>query len=245
MKEATKQASTPIPLSPDESYEASQLLGRSLFSALQLAREQEMRKNQQAHKYNIEDERVLRIPIPSNLMPSQKMAEEFDEDPGAFSRAFGALNKHPMRMLVGGQTGFRDAKKDYYMQQKEQIQKELMHAQKEYIDTLSRIKTGSEEATPCVDAFCNGIAHNTLFGKTATHKNVEIEEGSVKRMLSDAKNMAMKPLQPATDFAANNLLRTAAGSAYLTYLLRKKLREEPDKYMDEHLPTRVELQPYV
>jgi hypothetical protein len=244
MSDATKQASTAIPLSPDESYEASQLLGRSLFSALQLAREQEMRKNQLAKKYTVEDDRVLKIPIPEHLMPSQKVAEDFDEQ-GAFSRAFGALNKHPMRMIVGGQTGFRDAKKEYYLQQKEQIQKELLHAQKEYIDTLSRIKTGSELETPCVDAFCNGIAYATLFGKTASQKDVDIEEGSVQRVLGDAKNTAMKQFQPATDFAANQLLRTAAGSAYLTFLLRKKLREEPDKYMDEHLPTRVELQPYV
>lgn len=244
-----KQASTPIPLSPEESYEASQLLGRSLFSALQLAHEQEARRNQAAQKmYNVEDDKVLKIPIPSHMMPSQKLAEDYgmSEEPGLFAKAFGNLNKHPVRMFVGGQSGFRDAKKDYYMQQKEQIQKELMEAQKEYIDTLSRIKTGeAEEHTPCVDAFCNGIAHTATFGKTATFKDVDIEDGSIKRMLSDVAGHAASPFRPVAEGAANTLLRTGAGTAYLTYLLRKKMREEPDKYMDEHLPTRVELQPYV
>jgi hypothetical protein len=63
-------------------------------------------------------------------------------------------------------------------------------------------------------------------------------------MLGDVMNVAKKPFQPAIDTAATRLLGTAAGSAYLTYLLRKKMREEPESYMQESLPTRVELQPY-
>lgn len=418
-----KTALTELPLSPEESYHASQLFGRSLFSALQLAKEQEFRKNLEAKKmYSNEDERVLNIPIPAHLMPSQKIAAEhlprvsiiehpdgslehkvtrpeppesgehrhsnrnlgavigagtggfsgalaggaagavldsgpghegmkysktikhldgtqehvfelarasgvgehfkrnmgkylgtaagatlgkalpgalkklvlplaglsaghaFDkynkatdleqeienpytqqdmladvqfrkkmlanktgEDHSVFQRAFSGVANHPVRMLVGGQSGFRDAKKDFYFKQKEQIQKELMEAQKDYIDLLSRIKTGAAEeydATPCVDAFCNGIAHTTLFGKTATFRNVNIEDDAISRLMHDVAHTASKPFRPAADYAATGLMGTAAGSAYLTYLLRKKMREEPDNYMAEHLPTRVELQPY-
>jgi hypothetical protein len=364
----TKQASTELPLSPEEEQEASRLLGRSLFSALQLAREQEQLKRTGSMNNMMEDERVLRIPIPANLLPAhQKTAAQEVEDyavnpgiskytggflgaaygggigsavsnkalglgnqikqigkggllggmlglgagalldekiqqklrslnfnrrlqaqqseqsvnpeilrrfleeqqmmrmqaemgmppekmgsydptgsPGIFARAFRTGNQ-PLQMLAGGREGFADAKKEYYMQEKARIQKELMDVQKEYINVLSRIKTGSEknEETPNVDAFCNGIAHATLFGKTAEDNDPDIEEGSVKRLLSEALQVAKKPFQPAIDTAATGLLGTAAGSAYITYLLRKKMREEPDNYMQENLPTRVELQPYV
>ena len=246
MNHTTKKANTSIPLSPEESYLASQLVGRSLFSALQLAKEQELRKNRQMMNSGIDDDKVLKIPIPENLMPSHKVASEEDE-PGVFQKAFGSMNRHPLRMLVGGQTGFKDAKKDFYMTQKAQLQKELMEAQKEYINTLSRIKTGSHtEETPCVDAFCSGIAHMAVFGKTAEakEKDVDIEDGSVKRMLGDMTSSIASPFRPATDLAASGLLRTGTGAAYLTYLLRKKMREEPEAYMQDHLPTRVELQPY-
>lgn len=361
--------STPIPLSPEESYQASQMLGRSLFSALQLAREHEAR-NRKMNPYGDEDN-VLKIPFPAHLMPQKaasfgdapyqttpaeyepvpqegdvshikrnlgkylgsyagtaagaglgasmalrknsrgfggaaagagkggilgalvgtglgaladqgtkesyknkvldsgqvkrkliqqmyesgelenilnspgsKMAEDIDPDAGAFARAF-SMQHHPARLLLGGQSGFRDAKKDYYMRQKQNIDKELMGAQQEYIDLLSRIKTGSEDETPCVDAFCNGIAHMTMFGKTASHDDVDISDGSVKRLASDMLGGLKKPFQPVTDMAAGGLLNTATGAAYLTYLMRKNMREQPDRYMEEAQPNRVELQPYV
>ena len=441
-----KKQAVEIPLSPDEKYHASQLLGRSLFSAIQLAKDQEMRRNMALKKlYNSEDEKVLRIPIPQHLMPAQKTAEAsktysviespegdlnykehsredlstgkhharnkgaytglaagaglaaatggaaipflaggamlgsladsnpmhtgmryaktidhidgskehvfemekgkglgahlkrnagkylgtagataaipflpkskaklllplagllggraFDkinesgdleemnrnpglqqdlltdarfrqqmqmhqlqdkypeladkqgsDDSGIFSEAFHSIHNSPVRMLVGGQQGFRDAKKDYYMQQKDQIQKDLMRAQKEYIDVLSRIKTGEEQTnptTPCVDAFCNGIAHMTLFGKTASFReedDIPIEQGSIGRLLGSTASTIASPLKPAGTAVAKGLLGTGAGAAYLTYLMRKKMREEPDNYMEDHLPTRVELQPYV
>ena len=169
---------------------------------------------------------------------------------GIFSDAFHEIHNSPVRMLVGGQQGFRDAKKDYYMQQKAQIQKDLMQAQKEYIDVLSRIKTGEEQeptATPCVDAFCNGIAHMTLFGKTASFREQEdipIEQGSISRLWGSTMDTMASPLKPAGTAVAKGLLGTGAGAAYLTYLMRKKMREEPENYMEDHLPTRVELQPY-
>jgi len=420
-----KKALTQIPLTPEENYEASQVFGGSLFSALQLAKEQELRRSLEARKaYNTEDEKVLRIPIPENLMPQKvaaarstysivehpdgsyehtkttsseehtgegfkrnigrnagmvagsigglpsmiaggmlgsvldagpghggmqysktierpdgrkehifemeknpgikehlkrnagkyagsaagmmlgkavpgklkalmlplaglsaghafdkytkekdqenlmssdstkadmltdlefhkklksKKAESLDDvPPGMFQRAVGSIANHPVRMLVGGQEGFRDAKKDFYYKQKEHIQKELMTAQKEYIDLLSRIKTGSAESeTPCVDAFCSGVAHDTIFGKTASRKeDVPIESGSIARLADAAAHQAMRPFTPAADYAATGLLGTSAGSAYLTYLLRKKMRERPDEFMEGQLPTRVELQPY-
>jgi len=423
-----KKALTEIPLSPEERYIASNQLGRSLFSALQLAREQESRRLAALNKMNSEDANTLRIPIPENLMPVQKRAAErsysvsedtegnlkhktkekeskstgkhdrrhsgkylgaaagagitgltggaalpavvggtllgaladsdaaykglkydkaltnrltgerehlfdleegsglgshvkrnagkylgtaggaslmgalpksklklllplaglslgssFDKmhrqsaldelansregrenmlidtafrnnieknsadiGPGLFGEAVSQVNNHPVRMLIGGQQGFRDAKKEFYFKQREQMQRELMKAQKEYIDTLSRIKTGSAEIeTPCVDAFCDGIAHYSMFGKTATYRDVDISDGSISRLAGDLANLGASPLKPAARAGASSLLATGAGSAYLTYLLRKKMREEPEKYMEEQLPTRVELQPYV
>jgi hypothetical protein len=178
------------------------------------------------------------------MMEHEKHAEE---NLGMFGQAFSTLSKHPARMLLGGQEGFREAKKDYYMQQKAQMQQELMTAQKEYIDLLSRIKTGAaEEAhTPCVDAFCNGVAHAALFGKTASSQDVEISDDSLNRVLANLGRVARKPVDPILSGASTGLLGSAAGSAYLTFLLKKQMREDTDKYMEEKSPTRVELQPYV
>lgn len=387
----TKQAETEIPLSPEEKYEASKLIGRSLFSAMQLARLQEEKRNQQLMEEmpSTEDDKVLNIPIPSSLMPVQKVASSKEQsvsflehpdgrieqkyNPGAPARyskpapsspayegleydqtiahidgtrehffkpkegkgaaghikrnigkymgtgagallaasmkgkarflaplaglslgkgmddltretslsnayrnpddiedslaelairqrmmdkkaeedqlgllatALSKAKDNPVRMILGGQTGFRDAKKEYYFQQKAQMQKELMEAQKEYIDTLNRIKTGEHKGldTPCVDAFCNGIAHYAMFGKKA--EDVDIADDSLKRMLGEVAKKISSPLRPAAETVGSGLLNTAAGTAYLTYLMRKKMREEPEKYMEQHLPTRVELQPY-
>jgi hypothetical protein len=247
-----KTALTQLPLSPDEQYEASELFGKSLFSAIQLAKEQELRKKLEEKKtYGGGDEDVLKIPIPMHLLPNhEKMGEASDaySDPGILARALKSQN-YPMRMLVGGQTGFRDAKKDYFMQEKARIQQELMLAQKEYIDTLSKIKTGAEHIeTPCVDAFCNGLAYAALFDNEKValsfDNDVDIEDDSMKRVIQDAATTIKKPFSPVIDTAASGLLGTGAGAAYLTYLLRKKMREKPDSYLDEHMPTRVELQPY-
>jgi len=238
-----KQANTPIPLSPEELSEASNHFGRSLFSAIQLAREQEMQKRLLHDDEGLNSDDTLRIPIPKELMPVQKAAGFDDGAPGVFARAFGGHNK-PLRMLVEGQQGFGDARKEYFMSQKKNIQKDLMQAQKEYIDLLSKIKTGSAEETPCVDAFCNGVAHTALFGKQANEQDVDISDGSIKRLLSEVMGVAKKPFQPAIDTAATGLLSTGAGAGYLTYLMRKKMRETPDKYMEDQLPSRVELQPY-
>ena len=227
-----KEARTEIPLSPDEQYEASRHLGRSLFSALQLARAREARRQaEMSHYAGIEDDSVLRIPIPEHLMPHHKAASYGGENSTVLSRAL-QTHSHPLRMVIGGQEGFKDAKKDFYLQEKAKIHQELMDAQREYIDLLSKIKTGSDE-TPYVDAFCNGIAYEATFEKEASHHNddVGIEEGSVRRLLGDTASFARKHtpfVDPAIDMAASSLLNTASGSAYLTYLLRKKMREEPE-----------------
>ena len=430
-----KQALTDIPLSPAEKYEASILLGRSLFSAMQLSREQEERRNRMFKLPGIEDERTLSIPIPSSLMPVHSTPEakiasdhgtvSFIEEPelgGAFilnkdteprrspgstaisslalagggagqalaqssglgallggtaggiiagnpgytgrfkydesrkklddalehvfelekgdgvaahikrnlgkyvgtgggllakrslkgplrflfpfaglamghaydesqkeetakdalrnpgnvhdmltdvmlrnemreknasdmlgglmSQAIGSASESPVRLLMGGNAGFRDARKEYYFNQRAKIQEEIAAAQKEYIDTLSKIKTGSAEEnnnTPLVDAFCNGMAHYVMFGKTASiGEDVDISDGSVRRLLGEAvgKIYQNSPVKPAANFAASSLLNTAAGTAYITYLMRKRMREEPDKYMEQHTPTKVELQPF-
>jgi hypothetical protein len=243
-KRMNKTAFTDIPLSPQEQYVASTNLGRSLFSALQLARIREARR--QAEMYgdgNPEDESVLNIPIPEHMMPHPQKKASYSEDT-VLGRAISS-HSHPLRMVVGGQEGFRDAKKDYYLQEKAKIQAELANAQREYIELLSKIKTGSAEETPNVDAFCNGIAYQTVFEKEAALDNTQIEEGAVRRLLADTVDVARKPFMPAVDLAASGLLNTGVGGAYLTYLLRKKMREEPEKYMRDKLPTRIELQPYV
>ena len=247
-----KQSATQLPLSPEEQYEASRHFGRSLFSALQLARAREARRQaEMMGEQSFGDDEVLRIPIPEHLMPHQmpqKTAAQADNTGNSFlSRALSQQN-HPLRMVMGGQEGFRDAKKDYYMQEKARIHDELALAQREYIDLLSKIKTGSAEETPHVDAFCNGIAHAAIFEKEASHQDVGIEEGSIKRLAGDVGGFARRHtpfVDPAIDMASSGLLNTASGAAYLTYLLRKKMREEPESYMRDQLPTRVELQPYV
>jgi hypothetical protein len=238
-----KQALTDLPLSPEEQYEASTNFGRSLFSALQLARAREARRQEEMFgNTDLEDESVLRIPIPEHLMPHPQKTAAYGDN-SVLSRAL-RNQSHPLRMVMGGQEGFRDAKKDYFLQEKQRIQSELASAQKEYIDLLTKIKTGAHEETPHVDSFCNGIAYEAVFEKEAFHEDVPIEEGSVRRLLGEAVSVAKKPFDPAIDLAATGLLNTGSGAAYLTYLLRKKMREEPDAYMRDKLPTRVELQPY-
>lgn len=244
-----KQSATQLPLSPEEQYDASRHFGRSLFSALQLARAREARRQaEMMGEHSFEDDEVLRIPIPEHLMPHQLPHKTAAQPEGGFlSRALNQQS-HPLRMVMGGQEGFRDAKKDYYMQEKARIHDELAQAQKEYIDLLSKIKTGSVEETPHVDAFCNGVAHAAIFEKEASHQDVGIEEGSIRRLAGDVGGFARRHtpfVDPAIDMAASGLLNTGSGAAYLTYLLRKKMREEPESYMRDQLPTRVELQPYV
>jgi hypothetical protein len=131
------------------------------------------------------------------------------------------------------------------MRQKEMIARQLDQAQQEYLDTLKLIGSKTAEAssaTPLVDAFCNGIAHMSFFGKTASYPEVSIEDGALKRMLSDVVKFK-NPIAPVAQTAANAAVNTAAASAYLTYLVKKKMREEPENYMNEKLPTKVELQP--
>lgn len=347
-----KTAATPIPLSPEELAEASKLFGGSLFSALQLARENERRNAGLSATPDGDD--TLKIPIPSSLLPAKAAGlldeirssgyADLQENEGELDAAaapgniahskrnlakyllgsggtllgssIGAMlsknpaskmnlakntllggvtggtagtlagsyidkarkNEHlnekltelmqnspqpsekvgfessmlgraldmqtnPVKMLVHGQSGFRDARRKYYEEQKQNINDELEEAQREYVDLLSKIKTGSDTSTPNVDAFCSGVAHMTLFGKKASD-DVDIESGSAARLLSDIMGQVKKPFKPAIDTAASGLLGTGAGTAYLTYLMRKKMRENPDKFMEEKLPTRVELQPY-
>lgn len=245
-----KQALTELPLSPEEQYEASRQFGRSLFSALQLARAKEKKRQEEMYgDMALENENVLGIPIPEHLMPhpQSKTAAYGDASPGFLSRAL-SNQSHPLRMVMGGQEGFADAKKDYYLKEKARIGQELEQAQRDYIDLLSRIKTGSHNDTPHVDAFCNGIAYEALFEKEAAHNDdVAIEEGSIRRLLGDTGSFVRKHtpfVDPAIDMATTGLLNTGTGAAYLTYLLRKKMREEPEAYMRSELPTRVELQPF-
>jgi hypothetical protein len=175
----------------------------------------------------------------NNPQPEQKVASDGSS---LLGRALD-MQTSPLKMLVQGQSGFRDARRKYYEDQKQIINEELAEAQREYIDLLSKIKTGEETDTPNVDAFCSGIAHTTLFGKKASD-DVDIETGAASRLLSDIAGAVKRPFRPAIDTATSGLLSTGAGAAYLTYLMRKKMRENPDQFMDEKLPTRVELQPY-
>lgn len=168
-------------------------------------------------------------------------SENSYSDNGILSRLFKDQSS-PLQSIMGAQQGFANARKDFYKKEKEKIDKQIRKAQQEYIDVLSKIKQG-EEATPCVDAFCNGIAHSILSEKTAAEVP-PIEEGSLKRVLGDAIGLFKKPVEPAIDTVAGGLLNTAASSAYLTYMLRKKMRQNPDKFMEEKVPTKVELIPY-
>jgi hypothetical protein len=176
------------------------------------------------------------------FMRSEKQANDQE---GFISNALTNLAQHPAKMFMGAQEGFKSARKQYYMRQKEMIARQLDQAQQEYLDTLKLIGSKTAEAssaTPLVDAFCNGIAHMSFFGKTASYPEVSIEDGALKRMLSDVVKFK-NPIAPVAQTAANAAVNTAAASAYLTYLVKKKMREEPENYMNEKLPTKVELQP--
>jgi hypothetical protein len=347
-----KQAATEIPLSPEESYQASQLLGKGLFGLTQLMQQkQQIADDLEPHQ---DDDATLNIPIPLELLKSKTAAEEeglmekVKQNPGKYlGTSLGALlgayigdrrikpsdsmykymakpvkggligallglgagslmekgigdfvpNKHttlsplelaglnhinpeisqiaalkdvpqsyiqknsseneysneglmsrlfkdqtsPLQSVIGAQEGFKDARKDFFLKEKERINSALRQAQQEYIDTLSKIKTG-EEQTPCIDSFCNGIAYALLSDKQAEDNS--IESGTVARLLGDTAGLFKKPIEPALDTAAGGLLNTGASAAYLTYILRKKMRENPDKFMEEKVPTKVELTPY-
>ena len=184
------------------------------------------------------------------LRREMRNKEASDSLNGIMADALGGIKESPVRMFIGGNAGFRDARKEYYFQEKAKIQQEIAAAQKEYIDTLSKIKTGEEKAspTPLVDAFCNGMAHYTMFGKTAAaEEDLDISDGSARRFLGEAiKQIYQKTpvIKPGVNMAARGLLNTAAGTAYLTFLARRKMREDSDKYLKQHTPTRIELQPY-
>lgn len=173
-----------------------------------------------------------------------KEMSKSSSDQSMFANALANLAEHPARNVLGAQEGFKQARKDYFIKQKMLLAQQLDDAQREYLETLKKIKVGEEAVeTPLVDCFCNGVAHHASFGKTASQPDVDIEEGAFKRLLSDVTAPARRNvpfLQPAANVAVN----TAAASAYLTYLIKKKMREEPETYMYEKLPTRVELQPF-
>jgi hypothetical protein len=236
-------ANTPTPLSPEESYLASKLFGRSLFSAIQLSKEKQ-RMEELQHQ---EADDILRVPIPVQKMGEEKQATETQgEPPGIIGRAL-RFNRNPIRTFVGAESGFSEAKRQYFENEKTQIQKALRQAQEEYLSTLQQIKRGEE--TPLVDAFCNGIATQVaipeLAKEAASAEDAEIGDGSVKRLLKKVLGVAAKPIQPALDLGATSLLGTAGGAGYLTYVLKKKLRDRDDEsYLHSQLPTRVELEPY-
>lgn len=237
------KANTPTPLSPEEAYLASKLFGRSLFSAIQLSKE--VNRMQDMQKDEADD--VLRIPIPVNKMGEEKQANELEgQPPGIIGRAL-RFNRNPIRTFVGAESGFSEAKRQYFEAEKAQIQKALRQAQEEYLQTLEQVKRGEE--TPLVDSFCNGVATEVVIpelAKSATAaEDVEIGDGSIKRLVKKVLGVASKPIQPALDMGATGLLGTAGGAGYLTYVLKKKLRDRDDEsYMESHLPTRVELEPY-
>jgi len=177
------------------------------------------------------------------FLRSHNLDKKSSVEEGLIANALNNLARHPAKMFLGAQEGFKSARKEYYLQQKAILAQELEQAQQEYLDTLKRVKTAEQEsATPLVDAFCNGIAHMSFFGKTASYPDVSIEDGALKRLLSDMIQVK-NPVSPVLQTAANTAVNTAAASAYLTYLVKKKMREEPENYMNEKLPTRVELQP--
>jgi hypothetical protein len=133
--------------------------------------------------------------------------------------------------------------------EKKNIALQLHHAQQEYLNTLQRIKQGEE--TPNVDAFCNGMASETTISEliekdAATAEDVEIGDGSIRRLLGSALGVAKKPIQPALDLGATGMAGTGAATAYLAYVLKRKMREQQngDKYLDSDLPTKIELEPY-
>lgn len=231
-------ANTPTPLSPEEAYLASKLLGKSLFSAIQLTKEVDRMKEMEQQEAND----ILKIPF-----PVQKQANDTEgQPPGIIGRAL-RFNRNPIRTLVGGEAGFSEARREYYEMEKQQIHKALRQAQEEYLSTLQRIKQGEE--TPMVDAFCNGMATELLIPElaktSATAEDVEIGDGSIKRLLKKTLGIAAKPVQPAIDLGATGLLGTAGGTGYLAYILKKKMREkDQDSYLQSALPTRVELVPY-
>jgi len=236
------KANTPAPLSPEEAYLASKLLGRSLFSAIQLSKEMDRSKALQ----QMESNDILRIPIPIQKMSEEKQGEIEGEPLGIIGRAL-RFNRNPIRTFVGGESGFTEARKEYYEMEKRKIQEDLRQAQEDYLSTLQRVKQGME--TPLVDSFCNGMATEIVFpelGKyAATAEDVEIGDGSIKRLIRNALGLASKPLQPALDLGATGLLGAAGGTGYLTYILKRKMRDrDQDKFMETNLPTRVELEPF-
>ncbi len=242
-------ANTNVPLSPEEAYLASRLFGKSLFSAIQLSKERERAENQAMGAGGD----VLRIPIPRELVPgmgkesAEKTADDLNNSPGIIGRAL-RFNRNPIRTLVGGDAGFSEGKREYFEMERQQIQRELEHAQREYLRTLQQIKHASE--TPMLDSFVNGLASELTLGEGLdkvsenTAETAEISDGALKRVLGDLLGQAKKPIQPALDLGATGLASTAAGTAYFTYMLKKKLREGGGALPEPELPTRIELQPY-
>jgi hypothetical protein len=122
------KANTPVPLSPEESYLASKLLGKSLFSAIQLNREMDRARALQQG----ESTDVLRIPIPVQKMGEEKRADIEGEPPGIIGRAL-RFNRNPIRTFVGGESGFSEARREYFELEKRKIQEDLRKAQEDYL----------------------------------------------------------------------------------------------------------------
>lgn len=226
---------TDRPLTPQERLLASQLLGSGVFSALQLKHEL-ANVGKEQHPDN-----VLNIKLPrAQLMGGMdKESSEQTEEHGLVGSGLNFL-KTPLTTLLGATSGFKNSAGLYEQMEQKKIQQELDHAEKEYLHTLQRIKT-SEASTPLVDALCVGLASSLDPNeKIAKDDDVDIADGSLKRVLMSGLHPLKKPFQPAIDTAAGGGMATTMALALLAYQMRNKGDHESNEVSP---PTRIDLQP--
>jgi hypothetical protein len=232
--------STPRPLSPEERLVASYRAGQGLYSALQL-------KNQVFDAPEDPEDDVLKLKLPKSKLEGIAKHSSFDPSEsqrglhGKMVNHFGKALSTPVTIGVGGLAGFHGAAKDYEHHERKHLEGELNKAEKEYLDLLSQVKVSSYQDTPCVDAFCRGMASMAISSPADIEKAAkdDMADGSIKRLLGDTLSPIAAPYHAAKHLAVGATTATALSAALATYMLKQKA----DRKQDGQAPSRIEIEP--
>lgn len=167
-----------------------------------------------------------------------------DRESGSFAKnlhgVLGPFLGNVATQGLGAYNGFKNEHELYDKMESGHLQKQLDHAEKEYLRVLSQIKTSS--ATPRVDSFVRGVLKVATSDEQEIAKMAETDpaEGALRNLFNDAiTSRVRKPFDPAINFAKKLHEGTLLSSAIGTFLLRQKLQGQAP----QSTPTRIEIDP--
>lgn len=206
---------TPRPLSPKEKQEHGYLLGKGVYSGLQLKNLLlgGMPKDDEEEKF------VVKI-------PKEKLKHVKES----------SLQNHAL--IIGNVwKGFTDKEKEHYDFRKKNLEKELEKAQHRYVTTLTQKKEASlkKEATPNVDALCLGML--SVLEKAAAET---ISDGSLKRSLKNMVHPITKHLPTPHKIKEDYWDPAVLASTLGAWMVRSNMNKEEAKAVKKPLNVQIE-----